>query len=157
MAPVVQVEKLKKRYGSVIAVDGVSFSIQEGEIFGLIGPNGAGKTTIIECLEGLRIPDGGTLRVMGLEPVNNVYPLRQKVGIQLQEAALPGRLKVQEICRLFSSFYPHPVPWEPLVEQMGLSTKRQAYVDALSGGQKQRLFIVLALLNDPLFDFPGSN
>ncbi len=153
MAPVVQVEKLKKRYGSVIAVDGVSFSIQEGEIFGLIGPNGAGKTTIIECLEGLRIPDGGTLRVMGLEPVNNVYPLRQKVGIQLQEAALPGRLKVQEICRLFSSFYPHPVPWEPLVEQMGLSTKRQAYVDALSGGQKQRLFIVLALLNDPCLIF----
>jgi len=146
---VVQVEKLKKKYGPIMAVDDVSFTIHEGEIFGLIGPNGAGKTTIIECLEGLRIPDEGTLRVMGLEPASNVYHLRQQVGIQLQEAALPARLKVAEVCRLFSSFYESPVPWEPLTEQMGLSAKVQAYVDTLSGGQRQRLFIVLALLNDP--------
>jgi ABC-2 type transport system ATP-binding protein len=149
MAAIVQVERLKKTYGPLVAVDGVSFTIQEGEIFGLIGPNGAGKTTIIECLEGLRNPDGGTLRVLGLEPTGNVYSLRQRVGIQLQEAALPARLKVEEVCRLFSSFYDHPVPWEPLVGQVGLSAKRQVYVGTLSGGQKQRLFIVLALLNNP--------
>jgi len=147
--PVVQIEHLKKAYGSIRAVDDVSFEVSPGEIFGFVGPNGAGKTTTIECAEGLRRPDSGTIRLFGLDPQNGDTRLKERLGIQLQEAALPQRLKVWEALDLFASFYPHPVDWPPLLEQMGLTEKRNAVFAKLSGGQKQRLFIALALVNDP--------
>ena len=143
------VEDLRKSYGAVIAVDGVSLSIQEGEIFGLVGPNGAGKTTTIECIEGLREQDSGRVQVLGMDPQRQGAALRQRIGIQLQESALHPRLKVGEAMDLFSSFYDRALPWEPLLEQMGLDEKRDASVSKLSGGQRQRLHIALSLLNDP--------
>ena len=143
------VRELRKSYGSVRAVDGVSFSVAEGEIFGMVGPNGAGKTTTIECIEGLRQPDGGSLQVLGLDPQRDGYALRERIGVQLQEAALPPRLRVWEAMDLFSSFYRRSVDWRALLEQLGLSEKLKSPVAKLSGGQKQRLFIALALINDP--------
>ena len=143
------VEDLRKSYGAVIAVDGVSLSIQEGEIFGMVGPNGAGKTTTIECIEGLREQDSGRVQVLGMDPQRQGAALRQRIGIQLQESALHPRLKVGEAMDLFSSFYDRALPWEPLLEQMGLDEKRDASVSKLSGGQRQRLHIALSLLNDP--------
>ena len=149
MAQAVIVDGLRKRYGDVLAVDGVSFSVGAGEIFGMVGPNGAGKTTTIECIEGLRNPDAGVIEVLGLDPLGDSYELRERIGIQLQEANLPDRLKVWETIDLFSSFYRKSVEWAPVLERMGLEEKRGAYVSKLSGGQKQRLFIALALVNDP--------
>lgn len=149
MSIVVEVSDLHKSYGSVRAVSGVSFTIKEGEIFGMVGPNGAGKTTIIECVEGLRRPDRGTVRVLGLDPQRDGYELRRRIGIQLQEAALPPRLKVGEALDLFGSFYPRRVDGKALAEQLGLGGKWNTPFDKLSGGQKRRLFIALALINDP--------
>lgn len=146
---VIEVVDLHKSYGPIRAVDGISFQVEEGEIFGMVGPNGAGKTTTIECVEGLRRPDRGIIRVLGLDPHRQRYEVRQRIGIQLQEASLPRRLKVWEIMDLFSSFYRRHVEWLPLLEQMGLNDKLNAYFESLSGGQKRRLFIALALLNDP--------
>ena len=145
----VQVEELRKVYGSVVAVDDVSFRVYEGEIFGLVGPNGAGKTTTIECIEGLRRPDSGKVEVLGLDPQRDGYTLREHIGVQLQEAMLQDRIKVWEALDLFASFYPVSKDWETLLEKLGLAEKRNAHFDKLSGGQKQRLFIVLALINDP--------
>ncbi len=147
--PVVEIEHLKKYYGDVRAVDDVSFEVFQGEIFGFVGPNGAGKTTTIECAEGLRRPDSGIVSLFGLDPQNGDTRLKERLGIQLQEAALPQRLKVWEALDLFASFYPRPADWPPLLEQMGLAEKRNAVFAKLSGGQKQRLFIALALVNDP--------
>jgi ABC-2 type transport system ATP-binding protein len=149
MTAAITVDGLRKAYGDVLAVDGIAFEIREGEIFGMVGPNGAGKTTTIECIEGLRKPDGGTLRVLGMDPQHDGYALRQRIGVQLQESALPPRVKVWEALDLFAAFYQHPVDWRPLLEQLGLTDKRDAAFGKLSGGQKQRLFIALALLNDP--------
>jgi len=146
---VIQVDGLRKTYGDLVAVDGISFEVAEGEVFGMVGPNGAGKTTTIECIEGLRKPDGGRIHVLDMEPERDGYQLRRRIGVQLQEAGLPDRLKVWEAMDLFASFYDETVPWEPLLARFGLAEKRKAYVDDLSGGQKQRLFIALALLNDP--------
>ncbi len=146
---VIRVEGLRKTYGDLVAVNEVSFEVQKGEVFGVVGPNGAGKTTTIECIEGLRKPDGGRIEVLGMDPHRDGYRLRQRIGTQLQEAGLPDRLKVWEAMDLFASFYEKTVPWEPLLERFGLAEKRKAYVGDLSGGQKQRLFIALALLNDP--------
>jgi ABC-2 type transport system ATP-binding protein len=146
---VIQVEGLRKVYGDLVAVDGVSFEVEEGEVFGMVGPNGAGKTTTIECIEGLRKPDGGGITVLGMDPQRDGYRLRQRIGAQLQEAGLPDRLKVWEAMDLFASFYEKTTPWKPLLERFGLAEKRKAYIGDLSGGQKQRLFIALALLNDP--------
>ncbi len=146
---VVQVDGLRKTYGDLVAVDGVCFEVEQGEVFGMVGPNGAGKTTTIECVEGLRKPDGGSITVLGMGPRQDGYRLRQRIGMQLQEAGLPDRLKVWEAMDLFASFYEKPVPWESLLERFGLAEKRKSYVGSLSGGQKQRLFIALALLNDP--------
>jgi ABC-2 type transport system ATP-binding protein len=151
--PVIRISGLRKTYGDLAAVDGVSFEVRRGEIFGLVGPNGAGKTTTIECLEGLRTADGGKVEVLGLDPRHDGPALRQKIGAQLQESALPDRIRVWEALDLFSSFYAHPVPWEPLIEQLGLTEKRDAAFGKLSGGQKQRLFIALALVNDPAVVF----
>jgi ABC-2 type transport system ATP-binding protein len=132
-----------------VAVDDVSFDVLSGEIFGLIGPNGAGKTTTMECVEGLRIPDRGTISVLGLDPVRNVYELQSRIGVQLQAAQLQKRIKVWEAIDLWASLYPTPLNADRLLEQLGLVEKRNAWFMTLSGGQKQRLFIALALINDP--------
>jgi ABC-2 type transport system ATP-binding protein len=150
---VVGVRNLVKQYPGVKAVDEISFDVHQGEIFGMVGPNGAGKTTTIECLEGLRRPDGGTIQVLGLDPVRDRYRLRERIGVQFQSAALPDRIKVWEALDLFAAFYPHSVDWQPLLEQMGLADKRGAYFGKLSGGQKQRVFIALALVNNPELAF----
>jgi len=147
--PVVQVSAIRKTYGRTVAVDEVSFDVREGEIFGLIGPNGAGKTTTMECVEGLRAPDRGDISVLGLNPTRDVYRLQERVGVQLQEAQLQKRIKVREAVGLWASLYKKPVDGDRLLEQLGLSDKRNAWFMTLSGGQKQRLFIALALINDP--------
>jgi ABC-2 type transport system ATP-binding protein len=149
MANAIEVHHLQKSYGQVVAVDGVSFTVQQGEIFGIVGPNGAGKTTTIETIIGLRQADGGQISVLGLDPQKDARALGNRIGIQLQQAALPDRMKVWEALDLYASFYERTVPWEPLLEQWGLGDKRNAQFATLSGGQKQRLFICLALLNDP--------
>ena len=146
---VIEVQNLRKKYGSTVAVDDISFNVQQGEIFTIVGPNGAGKSTTVESIMGLRQPDGGTIRVLGLDPQKDEQELRQRIGIQLQQAALPERLKVWEALNLYSSFYEKTVPWEKLLEDWGLTEKRNANFKNLSGGQKQRLFVALALLNDP--------
>lgn len=149
MSHVIEVRDLKKSYGPMVAVDGVSFSVQQGEIFSIVGPNGAGKTTIIETLIGLRNADGGQISVLGLDPQRDARELSNRIGTQLQQAALPDRMKVWEALDLYASFYERTIPGQPLLEQWGLGDKRGARFAELSGGQKQRLFICLALLNDP--------
>jgi ABC-2 type transport system ATP-binding protein len=147
--PVVHVAAIRKTYGKTVAVDDVSLDVQPGEIFGLIGPNGAGKTTTMECIEGLRRPDAGTISVLGLDPVREAYALQERIGVQLQEAQLQKRIKVREAVALWASLYRQPADGNLLMEQLGLSDKRDAWFMTLSGGQKQRLFIALALINDP--------
>jgi ABC-2 type transport system ATP-binding protein len=147
--PVISVSGLTKRYGSVVAVSDVSFEVARGEIFGLLGRNGAGKTTTVECLQGLRRADAGDLRVLGLDPRTQGLELRRYVGCQLQESALPGRIKVWEALEWFASFTTQGGDWEKLIDQWGLAGKRSAHFSDLSGGQRQRLFIALALVNDP--------
>jgi ABC-2 type transport system ATP-binding protein len=150
MSAVIQVSKVRKTYGATVAVDEVSFEVQDGEIFGLIGPNGAGKTTTMECIEGLRTPDRGTISVLGLDPFRQVYKLQERIGVQLQQAQLQKRIKVWEAVDLWASLYrKKAVDGERLLEQLGLTDKRNAWFMNLSGGQKQRLFIALALINDP--------
>ena len=148
-AVVVRVENIRKAYGKTLAVSDVSFEVHEGEIFGLIGPNGAGKTTTLECVEGLRAPDRGTISVLGLDPVSDVYRLQDRIGVQLQEAQLQKRIKVREAVDLWASLYRTSVDANRLLEQLGLIDKQNAWFMTLSGGQKQRLFIALALINDP--------
>jgi ABC-2 type transport system ATP-binding protein len=130
-------------------VDEVSFDVQPGEIFGLIGPNGAGKTTTMECVEGLRAPDRGAISVLGLDPTRQAHALQQRIGVQLQQAQLQKRIKVREAVSFWASLYRTPLDGDRLIEQLGLSDKRNAWFMTLSGGQKQRLFIALALINDP--------
>ena len=146
---IVKVSDLRKTYGAATALDGVSFEVFEGEIFGVVGPNGAGKTTAIECLEGLRTPDSGFIELFGLDSRQHGYALRQRIGVQLQESMLQPRLRVWEALDLFTSLYRNAVDWESLLERLGLSEKRNTAFASLSGGQKQRLFIALALVNDP--------
>jgi ABC-2 type transport system ATP-binding protein len=146
---VIHVSSIRKVYGRTVAVDDVSFDVEPGEIFGLIGPNGAGKTTTMECVDGLRTPDRGVISVLGLDPRRDVYALQERIGVQLQEAQLQKRIKVWEAVDLWSSLYRKPVDSGRLIEQLGLSEKRNAWFMTLSGGQKQRLFIALALINDP--------
>jgi ABC-2 type transport system ATP-binding protein len=148
--PVIQVSCVRKTYGKTVAVDEVSFDVNHGEIFGLIGPNGAGKTTTMECIEGLRTPDRGTISVLGLDPIRDVYKLQNRIGVQLQQAQLQKRIKVWEAIDLWASLYRQKTAdAERLLEQLGLTEKRDAWFMNLSGGQKQRLFIALALINDP--------
>jgi ABC-2 type transport system ATP-binding protein len=147
--PVIHVSAIRKTYGRTVAVDEVSFEVHQGEIFGLIGPNGAGKTTTMECVEGLRKPDRGTISVLGLDPARQVYALQDRIGVQLQEAQLQKRIKVREAVGLWASLYRNPLDGDRLLEQLGLTEKRNAWFMTLSGGQKQRLFIALALINDP--------
>jgi ABC-2 type transport system ATP-binding protein len=148
--PVVKVSGFRKTYDSFVAVDDISFEVFDGEIFGLIGPNGAGKTTTLECVEGLRTHDGGSISVLGLDPFRDIYKLQDRIGVQLQEAQLQKRIKVKEAVHLWDSLYRKPESdGDLLLEQLGLAEKRNSRFMTLSGGQKQRLFIVLALINDP--------
>ena len=138
-----------KRYGSLVAVDDVSFSIQEGQIFGIIGPNGAGKTTIVECISGLRTPDSGSISVYGLSPQRERDQIREFVGVQLQESALPPRLRVGEALNLFASFYANPLDPEEVLGSLGIKQVERTAFKNLSGGEKQRLSIALALVGNP--------
>ncbi|GAB3449643.1 ABC transporter ATP-binding protein [Actinophytocola sediminis] len=146
---IIEVTDLVKRYGEHTAVDGVSFAVEPGEIFGILGPNGAGKTTTVECVEGLRTPDGGQIRVCGIDPGRDDGELRQRLGAQLQESHLPDKLTVREAMELYSSFYRAPADWRELLAILGLADKVNAQFRRLSGGQKQRLSIALALVGSP--------
>jgi len=148
-AAVINVTAIRKTYGRTVAIDDISFEVNQGEIFGLIGPNGAGKTTTMECVEGLRVPESGRISVLGLDPVRQVYALQHRIGVQLQQAQLQKRIKVREAVNLWASLYRHPLDGNRLLDQLGLGDKRNAWFMTLSGGQKQRLFIALALINDP--------
>jgi ABC-2 type transport system ATP-binding protein len=156
---VVYAQQLRKSYGSVEALRGISFEIRKGEVFGLLGPNGAGKTTTIEILEGLRQPDGGAVQVCGFDPTREATELKQRIGAQLQATLLPDKVRVEEALRLYASFYRNPMPVAALVKRFGLAEKRRAYFEKLSGGQKQRLGLALALVNNPelvLLDEPTA-
>src|SRR3954469_24763925 len=146
---IIDVNQLTKRYGDRAVVDGVSFAVEEGEIFGILGPNGAGKTTTVECVEGLRVPDAGRVRVAGLDPVADHAAVTQVLGAQLQESELQAKLTVREALELYAALYPNPADWRPLAERLGLSGKLNTRFGVLSGGQKQRLFIALALIGNP--------
>jgi len=145
----IEVDRLRKSYGGKVAVDDVSFTVAEGEIFGLLGRNGAGKSTTVDCVVGLRVPDRGRTRVAGLDPRRDRRELRQLLGVQLQESQLPDKLTVAEAMRLYASFYRHPADGEALLAMLDLTEKRNTGYRRLSGGQKQRLSIALALIGRP--------
>ncbi|MGD1052631.1 MAG: ABC transporter ATP-binding protein [Candidatus Dormibacteria bacterium] len=149
MSAVVEVQHLRKTYGGVLAVDDLSMEVEQGEIFGLLGPNGAGKTTTVECMEGLRHPDSGRIRVLGMDPSRQPRELRRRIGCQLQEAALPDRIRVWEALDLFAALAPRADPWRTVLERWGLEGRGGAAFSSLSGGEQQRLFIALALINQP--------
>jgi ABC-2 type transport system ATP-binding protein len=149
MPAVIEVQHLHKSYGDTVAIDDVSFTVHEGEIFGILGPNGAGKTTTVESIEGLRAPDGGTIRVLGLDPRRDRAELTQRLGAQLQDSQLPDRLRVAEALELYSSFYRAPADWRELMDVLGLTGKSKTMFGKLSGGQKQRVSIALALVGNP--------
>ncbi|WP_155375337.1 ABC transporter ATP-binding protein [Catellatospora vulcania] len=146
---VIEVNGLTKRYGDRTVVDGVSFTVAEGEIFGILGENGAGKTTTVECISGLRTPDAGTISVFGLDTRGDREQLRRLIGVQLQESQLQDRLRVGEAMQLYSSFYPDPADWRELLAAVGLTEQVRMPYAKLSGGQKQRLSIALALIGNP--------
>ncbi|WP_089153947.1 ABC transporter ATP-binding protein [Micromonospora sp. NBS 11-29] len=147
--PVIEVEHLHKRYGDKVAVDDVSFTVEQGEIFGVLGRNGAGKTTTVECVQGLRRADRGTVRVLGLDPVRDRTEVRQRVGAQLQESQLPDKLRVREALDLYRSFYRNRADIDELLTDLGLAEQRNTAFHKLSGGQKQRLSVALALVGRP--------
>jgi len=144
-----EITGLRKAYGKKNAVDGLSLRVAEGEIFGILGPNGAGKTTTVECAEGLRKPDGGSIRVFGIDPYRERAAARRLVGAQLQESQLPDKMTVAEAIGLYASFYPRPADTEALIARLGLTEKRDTRYRKLSGGQKQRVSIALALVGRP--------
>ncbi len=146
---VIEVRELRKSYGGRPVVDGVSFAVEEGEIFGILGPNGAGKTTTVECVEGLRVPDAGRVRVAGLDPVGDHDEVTRILGAQLQQSELQPKLTVREALQLYASFHPDAADWRPLAERLGLAPKLSTRFAKLSGGQRQRLFIALALVGRP--------
>jgi ABC-2 type transport system ATP-binding protein len=146
---IIEVDHIHKRYRDAVAVEDVSFAVERGEIFAILGPNGAGKTTAVEIVEGLRVPDRGTVRVLGLDPRRDRAELRRRVGVQLQQSQLPEQMKVWEALDLYSSFYERPADWERLLETLGLAERRNARYGKLSGGQQQRLSIALALVGNP--------
>jgi ABC-2 type transport system ATP-binding protein len=147
--PVIAVEHLRKIYGSVVAIDDISFEVREGEIFGLLGPNGAGKTTAVECIQGLRKRDGGQVMVLDLDPGTQATELRRSIGSQLQQSALPDRMRVWEALDLFAAFSPRDVDWRSLMAAWSLDSLAGRSYGNLSGGQRQRLLIALALVNEP--------
>ncbi|AIG72978.1 Hypothetical protein AJAP_00195 [Amycolatopsis japonica] len=147
--PIIEVTNLRKTYGEHVAVDDVSFHVEQGEIFGILGTNGAGKTTTVECLQGLRTPDSGAMSVLGLDPGKDHAALRQRLGSQLQESRLPDKIKVHEALDLYASFYANPADTGDLLAKLGLTGQRDKYFGKLSGGQKQRVSIALALVGRP--------
>ncbi len=149
MPSVIEVTDLRKSYGGRAVVDGISFTVEEGEIFGVLGPNGAGKTTTVECVEGLRVPDAGRVRVTGLDPVADHAEVARVLGAQLQQSELQPKLTVREALELYASFYPAPADWRTLAERLGLTDRLNTRFAKLSGGQQQRLFIALALIGSP--------
>jgi ABC-2 type transport system ATP-binding protein len=149
MSGVIEVENLHKSYGSTVAVDDVSFTVEHGEIFGILGRNGTGKTATVECMVGLRTPDRGRIRVLGRDPRRDRAEVTRQVGVQLQDGQLPERLRVGEAIRLYASFYPAPADPAQLLGQLGLKGKEKVPYAKLSGGQKQRLSIALALVGRP--------
>jgi ABC-2 type transport system ATP-binding protein len=149
MEVAVEVKDLTKRYGDLIAVNSVSFAIEEGEIFGILGPNGAGKTVTIEMIEGLRKPDGGSIKVCNIDVVENVNRVKEVIGVQLQSTSVYDRIKVGEAIDLFGGYYRKSLPTTEILHEVSLEEKKESYVQSLSGGQKQRLALALALVNDP--------
>jgi ABC-2 type transport system ATP-binding protein len=149
MGIAVEVKDLTKRYGALVAVDRVSFTIQEGEIFGLLGPNGAGKTTTIEMIEALRKPDAGSIEVCGIDVSRGADNVKEIIGVQLQSTSLYDRIKVAEVIDLFGGYYPKSLPTTEILQEISLVEKKDSFVESLSGGQKQRLALALALVNDP--------
>jgi ABC-2 type transport system ATP-binding protein len=149
MPAVIEVRNLHKKYGTDVAVEDVSFTVRQGEIFGILGPNGAGKTTTVECVEGLRTPDGGEIDVLGLDPRRDRAELTQRLGVQLQDGRLPDKLTVGEALRLYRSFYRRPADSRALMDALGLAGRHRTRYADLSGGQKQRLSIALALIGSP--------
>jgi len=149
MDAVVKVSNLTKRYGNLIAVDGVDFSISKAEIFGLLGPNGAGKTTTVEMIEGLRKPDKGTIEVCGINALNEPERIKELIGVQLQSTTIYDQIRVKEVIDLFGSYYRKPVPTEELLKEVSLTDKQNSLYGTLSGGQKQRVAMALALVNNP--------
>ncbi|WP_127571103.1 ATP-binding cassette domain-containing protein [Georgenia faecalis] len=149
MSPVIEIDHLRKTYGEKVAVADVSLTVERGEIFGILGPNGAGKTTTVEVLAGLRQADGGSVRLLGVDPQAEPAAVRERVGIQLQEAKLPAKLRVGEALALYASFYPHPADADELLDLLGLTEKKDTAFADLSGGQQQRLSIALALIGNP--------
>jgi ABC-2 type transport system ATP-binding protein len=147
--PVIRVADLRRYYGDVKAVDGVTFDVARGEVFGMLGPNGAGKTTTIEVLEGLRSADSGTAEVFGLDVGRHQTSIKERIGVQLQTVSLYPRLTVTELLDLFGSFFSHRVPTKDLIDAVDLGERAKAWSMNLSGGQQQRLSIALALVNDP--------
>lgn len=153
MKNVVSCAAVSRNFGSFAALEDVSFKVREGEIFGVVGPNGAGKTTLLNCLEGLDRPSSGHVEVLGCDPIKDQHSLAQQIGVQLQSAALPPRLTVQDALELYSAFYERPRPWRELLTDLGIKDKANARVDRLSGGERQRVFVALALINRPRLAF----
>jgi len=149
---VISVNGLTVKYKDLVAVNNISFEVKKGEIFGIIGPNGAGKTSTIECLEGLKRQAEGKVDILGINPANR-RKLYEHIGVQLQEASFPDDIKVEELCRMFSSFYDTPADYHVLLERFEMADKKKAYVKKLSGGQKQKVSIVVALIANPQIVF----
>lgn len=153
MKSIVTCTGVSRSFGDVRALDDVTFDVRDGEILGIVGPNGAGKTTLLNCLEGLDRPSAGSIEVLGSDPIRGRNALAQRVGVQLQSAALPPRLTVQDALELYSAFYARPRPWRDLLTDLGIGDMGHARVDRLSGGERQRVFVALALLNRPELAF----
>jgi ABC-2 type transport system ATP-binding protein len=150
MGTAIEVKDLTKRYGALVAVNKVSFTIEEGEIFGLLGPNGAGKTTTLEMIEGLRKPDDGSIRVCDIDVAKRAGDIKEIIGVQLQSTSIYDRIKVDEAIDLFGGYYRKALPTAEILQEVSLNEKKDSFVQSLSGGQKQRLALALALVNDPM-------
>ncbi len=153
MTIVVECQDVRRHFGNLAALDGISLEVSRGEIFGIVGPNGAGKTTLLNCLEGLDQPTSGKVRVLGLDPIADNRQLATRLGVQLQSAALPPRLTVREALKLYASLYDHRRPWRELLETLGITHTIDSRVERLSGGERQRVFIALALIHRPELAF----
>jgi ABC-2 type transport system ATP-binding protein len=143
------IQNISKTFGSVQAVKDLSLTVEKGEVFGLLGHNGAGKTTTIECILGIKKIDSGSVSLLGMEPNQNRKELFSRVGVQFQESAYQERIKVHELCGLFTALYANPLSYKELLAEFGIMEKEKAYVSSLSGGQRQKLTVVLALIPDP--------